>query len=157
MAFFRELGEKVGKAAQTAAKKSNELVETTKVNMSINSEEEKIQKLFKQIGELIFEDFKNNTDTGENVVDLCKQIVTHEQAIKELKEKLMVIKNIKPCPNCGAEVEAAAPFCPKCGAKQEEPEVTVAEEDDRQKCPSCNAEYDEGTVFCSNCGNKLVE
>lgn len=156
MAFLSGLGEKVGKAAQAAAKKSNEIVEITKINMNISSEEEKIQKIFKQIGELVFDDFKNNTDTGESVVALCQQVVTHQQTIKELKEKLMIVKNIKACSNCGAELELSVTFCPKCGTKQEEPEKPV-EETAGPACPSCNTKYDEGTIFCSNCGQKLVD
>jgi len=37
MAFFENLGKKVGEAAQAAAKKSGELVEVTKLNVNINS------------------------------------------------------------------------------------------------------------------------
>ena len=45
MAFFGDLGKKVSEAAQTAVKKSGELVEITKLNMSIGSEEEKINEI----------------------------------------------------------------------------------------------------------------
>lgn len=157
MAFLSGLGDKVSKAAQAAAKKSNELLEITKINMSISGEEEKIQKIYKQIGELVFDDFKNNTDRGEDIVALCQEVVSHQQAISDLKEKLMSVKNMKICSGCGAELERAVTFCPKCGTKQEALETPIEEEPDLPACPSCNAKYDEGTIFCSNCGHKLVE
>jgi hypothetical protein len=39
MAFFENIGKRVSEAAQVAAKKSSELVEVTKLNSSISSEE----------------------------------------------------------------------------------------------------------------------
>lgn len=157
MAFLGGFGEKVSKAAQAAAKKSNELVEITKINMSISGEEDKIQKVYKQIGQYVFDNFKDNSDADENIAGLCQQIMSHQKNISDLKEKLMAIKNIRQCADCGAEIELSTSFCPKCGSKQEAPEAPAAEDSQKPVCPSCNAEYDEGTVFCSNCGHKIAD
>ena len=43
MSFFDELGQKVSKAAQVAAEKSGEIVEITKINANISSEESKVK------------------------------------------------------------------------------------------------------------------
>ena len=51
MSFFENLGKKVGEAAQAAARKSSEIVEVTN-NASINAEEDKIQKLYSEIGKV---------------------------------------------------------------------------------------------------------
>jgi class 3 adenylate cyclase len=47
------------------------------------------------------------------------------------------------CPSCGAEIEAAAHFCPSCGAG-----LVGA-------CPACGAETRVGAQFCASCGHRL--
>lgn len=116
MAFFDNIGKKVGDIAQTAAKKSSDLVETTKINMNINSEEESIKNLYKEIGEVFYEKYGSNPGNDGVIVALCEKIRAHEETIKDLKEKSNEKKNINICPTCGDEVEKEKAFCGKCGA-----------------------------------------
>lgn len=117
MAFFENLGKKVGEAAQAAAKKSSEIVEVTKLNISISSEEDKIQKLYAQIGKRLFEEYCSGQEVAEGYKVDCEAIKAHQDNIKGFKEKIMELKNIQPCPNCGNEVEKTAAFCARCGTK----------------------------------------
>jgi membrane protease subunit (stomatin/prohibitin family) len=48
------------------------------------------------------------------------------------------------CPNCHAQIEAGAKFCPECGKS------TAAAE-----CPNCHQPVAAGAKFCGNCGTKL--
>jgi len=162
MAFLENLGKRVGEAAQAAAKKSSELVEITKLNVSINSEEDKIQKLYTQIGKTIFEKFKSEGSIDPDVSESCQAIIGHEQNIKALKEKIAEIKGLKACINCGTEMEKNQIYCSKCGAKNEpapstspEPEAAETSQQAPLKCPSCNTELSPGAIFCTNCGTKV--
>ncbi|NLH96414.1 MAG: zinc ribbon domain-containing protein [Clostridiaceae bacterium] len=159
MQFFENLGKKVGEAAQAAAKKSSELVEITKLNASINSEEDKIQKLYSQIGKTIFENFEQTGTADDAVKEACVQITEHMANIKAYREKIAELKGIKSCINCGAEMERTQLFCGKCGTKNELPQddtaAPAAEQPAKPTCPSCNAEVGEGAAFCTNCGTKL--
>jgi class 3 adenylate cyclase/tetratricopeptide (TPR) repeat protein len=47
------------------------------------------------------------------------------------------------CPSCGAEIDAAARFCPSCGT------VLIG------TCPSCGEETKVGAQFCPSCGHRL--
>ena len=47
---------------------------------------------------------------------------------------------IRPCPTCGAQLEAGHRFCFRCGAA-----ISV-------KCPACAAELDPDDQFCFKCG-----
>ncbi|MGE5613946.1 MAG: zinc-ribbon domain-containing protein [Bacillota bacterium] len=127
MAFFEDLGKKVGKAAQAAAKKSSELVEITKLNANIGSETDKIQRLYNQIGKLVYEKYAETGEADENVMTACVEIAEHEKNIKELKKKIAEIKGLKQCVNCGAEMENSQVFCSKCGARNELPAPAVSE------------------------------
>jgi small-conductance mechanosensitive channel len=97
--FGKKLGDlaqtaakKSGEIAQTAAKKSGEVVETTKLNMSINGEEESIRKLYAEIGKLYFESVNNNTPIDSVAEELCDKIKEHQENIDEYKEKIKLIK-----------------------------------------------------------------
>ena len=46
MNILDNISKRVSEVAQVAAKKSSEVVEITKLNMSINTEEDKVQKLY---------------------------------------------------------------------------------------------------------------
>jgi DNA-directed RNA polymerase subunit RPC12/RpoP len=159
MALFDNLGKKVGNFAQTAAKKSSELVETTKINYNINSEEDKIKDLFCEIGKSLYAKFSENQIQGGDYAEQFAAIAQHEANIKNLREKIYEIKNIVVCPSCGSEVERTNTFCNKCGAKiqvvQTEAPPKAANQETEKKCPNCSEKIDDNTVFCSNCGTKV--
>lgn len=93
MAFFDNLTKKVGEAAKTAAKKSGDLVETTKINMAINSEQEKIKAIYTEMGSRLFDKYKGGEEIYPEFLDSCQQIKGIEDNIEALKEKINQIKN----------------------------------------------------------------
>ncbi len=111
MAFMDDL-KKFGK---NVAQKSSEMVETTKLNMSITQEKDKINKIFYEIGAAVYEQYKAGNDVG--LGDKCMLIVEMEAKIAEIQAKIMEIKNATKCPGCGAEVSAETVFCASCGTK----------------------------------------
>ena len=158
MAFLENLGKKVGEAAQAAAKKSGELVEVTKLNVNINSEEDKIQKLYAQIGKVVFEKYNASGIAEDDVQEACENIKVHEQNIRTLRDKISEVKGTKQCVGCGADMDKDQIFCSKCGAKNEA--THAAAEEPVQKaatttCPACGATLTGGSAFCTNCGAKI--
>lgn len=87
MSFLDNLGKTVGSAASTAVKKSGELVEITKINMSINKEKDSISKVYAKIGKKFYEVNADSTENHE-YTELFEQIKKHQQTINELKKKL---------------------------------------------------------------------
>ncbi len=118
MSLFENLKQKVTDTAKVAAKKSGELVEITKLNMSISSEEDKIKKVYSEIGKSVYESFTKG-ETGAYSKQ-CEEIETYKETIKQLKQKILDLKDSKVCQSCGTEVAAAVAYCPKCGNKLEE-------------------------------------
>jgi len=157
MSIFENLTKKVTETARAAAKKSNKLVEVTKLNMNIAAEEDKIRKLYGEIGKMVYETYENTGEVPDKFRELCERIKEHNDNICEMKQKILELKNIKYCPGCNAELERDVAFCPKCGTKQEipQPEVAEEEEPEENKCPSCGAEVGEDAAYCSKCGCKL--
>jgi DNA-directed RNA polymerase subunit RPC12/RpoP len=159
MAFLENLGKKVGEAAQAAAKKSGELVEVTKLNVNINTEEDKIHKLHSQIGKSVYEKFNASGVAEEDLMAFCEAIKVHEQNIKALRDKISDVKGTKQCVGCGADMEKTQIFCSKCGAKNELASAAFTEEPVQQAaevtCPGCGATLTAGSAFCTNCGAKI--
>lgn len=159
MAFLENFGKKVGEAAQAVSKKSGELVETTKLNVNINSEEDKIQKIFNQIGKIVYEKYATTGAVDSDIKEMCETVTGHEQNIKALREKIAEIKGTKQCVNCGTEMERNQIFCSKCGTKNELEQAPVVEAPAEQAatvtCPSCSTQLPVGTSFCTNCGTKI--
>ncbi|MGE5472635.1 MAG: zinc ribbon domain-containing protein [Ignavibacteriales bacterium] len=153
MSFLENLGKTISGAAQTAAKKSGEMVEITKINMSIGSEEDKIEKVYLQIGKKVYDSSIAGTEISlEDFRDAFSEITERLNTIKELKAKILEVKSVKICSACGAELEKEVQFCNKCGAKQEVVEAPVAE---APKCPKCSADLAADAGFCGSCGEKL--
>jgi len=118
MSVFNELTQKVSNTAKAAAKKSNDIVEITKLNMSISAEEDKIKKLYTEIGKALYEAYKKGEVLPDAFRESCEKIKTYDENIKHMKQKVLELKNLKACPNCGAELEADVLYCSKCGTKQ---------------------------------------
>ncbi|OGO77524.1 MAG: hypothetical protein A2Y23_07575 [Clostridiales bacterium GWB2_37_7] len=92
MDFFKDLGKNLGNTAKSVSKKSEELVEITKLNRNIRNEEAKIEKYLLEIGSELYERFTKGEGVDESLQDKCTQIKAIEGTIDVLKEK---IKNLK--------------------------------------------------------------
>lgn len=92
MTFFDDFGKKLGIVAETTVTKAKELTEITKLNMQISSEERKLEKLYAEIGKLVFE--KEKDIPGSIVSEQCMKIIEVQQAVKELNTKLNEVKEL---------------------------------------------------------------
>ncbi|MEN6315389.1 MAG: zinc-ribbon domain-containing protein [Clostridiaceae bacterium] len=113
---------KVSDTAKAAAKKSGSVVEVTRLNMSISTEEEKIRKIYTDMGKQLYEDYAQGKIVGEKLQDYCIRIDEIIANIDEMRGKILELRNVKACPNCGIELDIDMEYCYKCGRKQEEPE-----------------------------------
>lgn len=108
MAFF----EKIGKQANT-------LVETTRINSSINGEKSTINKVYTQIGEKVYQNYEKEGKANNDLLEFCDQIKQANDKIVELQDKLREISGKKVCVSCQKEIEKDVQFCPHCGGKQD--------------------------------------
>lgn len=156
MSVFENFTRKVTETAKAAAKKSSDLVEVTKLNMSIGSEEDKIEKVYKEIGKIVYENYANGGNVEDAFIEKCKEIASYENNIKEMRNKVRELKNVKTCPSCGEELDLEVMFCSKCGTKQETPQEEIQfKETEGKACPGCNEVNETSAMFCCKCGTKL--
>lgn len=141
----------VGGGASTVAKKSGELLELSKLSLSISSNDEKIKDSYIELGEMVYNRYKNNQQLDPDLTEKCNKIFQMEKNNKDMKERVHELKKVKYCLNCGYELEDEDVFCPKCGAKhtldeentscqqnrsiEEEPEEILQHEPEAEKEP----------------------
>jgi hypothetical protein len=152
----KTFGKKVTDTYKTAAKKSSEILEQTRLKIAISSEEEKRNELFALIGKRTYEIYQSGEDEPENISfkEEFDRISEITNTINDMKQKILEMKSVKACPECNEEIDIACEFCPKCGAKQD----PISEETTEIKnkiCTKCDMEYDLECNFCSKCGSKL--
>jgi formylmethanofuran dehydrogenase subunit E len=95
---------------QEVVKKAKEVTENVKLNNQIREEENKMREAFTEIGELYYEE--HNEIQEDKYVEAFK-------TIELAKEKIIQLKGIRTCENCGADVSKDAVYCSKCGEKIE--------------------------------------
>ena len=132
MSVLDSITKKVSDTAKAAAKISGSVVEITKLNMCINAEEEKIRKLYTEIGKQLYEDYTDGKAVSEELLRKCVKIDEIFENIADMKDKILELRNVKACPNCGTILDIEMEYCHKCGKKQEDiPEAEEENKDDK--------------------------
>ncbi len=117
MEWFEKVKTTVTKTAQLTKEKSGELYEITRLSFAINDLETKIDKLFKNIGMLVYRDYENGAEFSEDIDMLLKDIDAKYQEVSDIKEQINQIKNVSVCSECGKTNPVDANFCLSCGKK----------------------------------------
>ncbi len=119
MEFLNKLGKKASETYQVTKEKAVNLSEELKLRGKISEYKEEIVKNYKDIGEIVYNEIKNNNDVSkEAVTSKCEEIDKANDEISKLEVQLLALKKVKKCINCGAELDIDAEFCSKCGNKQ---------------------------------------
>lgn len=120
--------------ASNVAKKSEELVELSKLTASATTEEGKLKTIYSEIGKLVYEGYKNGNEFQQEIAEKCAEARCIENNISTIKEKILELKNVRVCSSCGSNLAPEAAFCPKCGTKQEVSEWSknVSEEAEKE-------------------------
>lgn len=162
MAFFNKLSN----MAKSAADKTTDMLEITKINAKINEEQKNIAAIKQELGEYYYQQFTAGMTLEVEPAELCRKIAAANATIEQYQSDIKTInrENEAPvpqpqataatkCPSCGTDVAVGKKFCVECGynmstaVKEETPDTKV--------CPSCGVDVGVDLKFCSECGTKL--
>ena len=115
---FSSIKKNISNGATQVAKKSKNIVAISKININIDSNENKIYELYAKIGEAIFNRYKESKDIPLDLKETCKDINRLEEENEKLIGKVNKIKKLKKCSNCGEDMKLEITYCPKCGLRQ---------------------------------------
>lgn len=154
MAFFDEIGKRVSEAGQKTMRKTNDMMDTARINSQITDEEKKLNTFYNQLGKLFYLKHKDERDLELSYAELVNFITESENKISTYKKQIQTIKGMQKCSSCGAEVPKDAAFCIACGAaivKEQEINMT-----DYVRCRNCNKLVKRTTRFCTTCGTPVI-
>ncbi len=117
--FLNVLKEKAEDVGEKIVQKSGQLVDATKLNYHITTEQAGLKKKYEQIGKMVFEAKCGNAELSDEINTICDDIQLSLEKIEDMKLQLQVLKNKKNCPHCGKTMAKDAPFCSACGCKNE--------------------------------------
>ena len=164
MAIF----EKIGDFAKNIGDKTQDAIETSKLNSKINGEKSAAAECMRKIGEYYYGKYRADGQSEAEVSELYAAIDGHYQAIADAEADIEKIKAENAaksnadapapsapasggilCPSCGTPIPDGTSFCVGCGTKIE------AAVPGGIPCPSCGKLNPEGMKFCVGCGSKM--
>lgn len=116
--------------------KTNKIAQRTRLKMYINECKNRIQDIYNSIGKKVYEKHIREEDINikEELNYECKQIDKLSREIENSIERILILKDMKKCPECFSEIMLQYNFCPNCGKKQYNTKsVEVGVTDDPQK------------------------
>ena len=122
--------------ANDLGQKANDVVEVSKLRLSVVSLGSDIDKVYQKLGLMIYEMVKAGTANQELVNGCVAEIDALKVKLEEATQKIDELKNVRRCDSCGNAVDITAQFCPMCGSLLHKPEAEyrVVEEEETTAC-----------------------
>ena len=136
MSDFDNAMKKISEVLYTAARKSGEILENTKISYTISGEKEKIAKIQCRVGAKLYQMYKTSEPDAENAAwkDFMadfEEIAGIEKIIAEMEKTAAENRLFKCCTECSAKLDPESVYCPRCGAKlssEPKPDETTPQE-----------------------------
>lgn len=101
--------------ANAAGKKTEEVVETSKLRLQVLSINNELKQVYEKIGTMVYYAEKDHIDVQTAIADLIAEADQLQEQLGEAENRVAQLKKIKKCSNCGASCPADSHFCSRCG------------------------------------------
>ena len=115
MSILDFIQEKLSTTGNAVAKKTMDIADLTKASIGLATEEEKLEKVFAEIGKIYYEQYKNDPDA--RLKGYIAQVELMNEQLEELRTAIHALKREQPCTKCKMAVKNDAKFCSDCGAQ----------------------------------------
>jgi len=112
-----DIRDTISNFTRNVTKTSGDLFKTTKLSMSVSTEQAALKNLYMEVGKKVHEIYQYGGNLGKFFDEKYAEMEACERKIEELKEEISQIKGVRECPKCGKTAERSSEFCPKCGLR----------------------------------------
>lgn len=117
-----------GRLGKELKNTTTNIVDITKLNLTLNDTEKKIKDIYEAIGEKVYNAYADGSDTNTELEGYCIEIDRFKKEIEALKDQISALKNTVLCPSCGQYNDKDSEYCSKCGSKLSNAEVVVPDD-----------------------------
>lgn len=149
--MFENFSKKVVGMGNSIKRTTQTFSETVSLNAKIDEYKKELANCFSQLGQNYYE--RNKTSVPAEYQGVFDRITQLNQMIIQCQEQIKVIKGVRQCPNCGADVAGNVMFCGNCGYSM--PPVNTAGPANGPVCAKCGAPLEPGAMFCTTCGARV--
>lgn len=103
--------------ASAINKKAGEIVDEVKINLKISDVQGEIEKRYKDIGRIIYENKKSGEDSALNVDEIVKELDVLFSKYADHKKTLAELKKKNICFKCDTANPEDNNYCAKCGER----------------------------------------
>lgn len=118
----------VKSAASTVSKKTNDIVDYSKLKFTASGLSNEIRKKYQSLGEEVYACSKIGTDDSKSIELLIQEIDELKEQLQSTNDLINLAKNKITCPVCKAILDKDSQFCNKCGSKIEAVDFVAEDE-----------------------------
>lgn len=129
--MFENLSKKLTDFGTVAANRTKNIGDRVSLTAKIEAAKRELTGIYAQLGQQVYQN--QQADIPEEYAELFEKIAKTEQTLEDYQAQRQVLRRVRPCPDCGADVPNDAEFCSKCGCHVgvvEEAPADTDEEDD---------------------------
>ncbi|MDR5659413.1 hypothetical protein RH915_07910 [Serpentinicella sp. ANB-PHB4] len=116
MRFMDKLSYTLAESVKSLSEKSSEVVEISKINLSIRKREKELEDLYIEIGRQVYNQMKNNQAFATTQLNqLVNKIASLENDIETLQKLVFKMQKINACDYCKETYDDDISYCPLCG------------------------------------------
>lgn len=109
--------EKARSAADAATKKTNDLVQLSRLKLEASQIQNDIDREYKRLGIAVYQMINDNEMDRDRMDSFCKKIALLLYNLKTTEEQINTLKKTIPCPACGHLNPSKSSYCSQCGEK----------------------------------------
>lgn len=155
--MFNTISKKLANAGRGAVRGTQKLAGSVTLSAQIEESRKQIQNYYTQLGKACYERYRDHA--APEFQEICQAIALEEQKISRCEEEIRILRGVRRCPQCGADVDKDSIFCGSCGFRLPPIQAPVQQSagglGQRESCPQCGAMVEEDAFFCTECGCRL--
>lgn len=146
---FDQILDKAREAVGAVAKKTDEVVEYSKLKYERAKLNAELERLHRELGVATYEAMKGE-DCAEMMDALCEEIDLLLIDMAALDDMIDEKQKVVTCPKCGAKLDRECAYCSKCGNAMEM-KTSEPEKEEKTNQPEPEDKCDDCECNCSDC------